>query len=43
MEQHVEVDEQRVGDIGNDRALSPENPMEEPLESARESDEDRSQ
>lgn len=43
MEQHVEVDEQGVGNIGNDRALSPENVIEAPLESARESDEDRSQ
>ena len=43
MEQHVEVNEQGVGGIGDDRALSPENMMEEPLEAARESDEDRSQ
>ena len=43
MEQHVQVDEQDVGNIGNDRALSPENVIEARLESTRESGEDRSQ
>ena len=43
MEQHAEVDEQGVGNVGNNRALSSKKVMEEPLESLRESDEDRSQ